>query len=211
MTMYARTERLALADLFDEAGPDAPTLCAGWTTRDLAAHLVARERRPDSGPGLLIRPLAGYAERVRRGLASGRSYAELVSLVRDGPPPWSPFGLPRVDAAVNTVEFFVHHEDVRRAGQEWRPRETDPGLEDALWRRLRAMARMLVRRVPVGVELRVEGHAPVLARSADPSVTLRGDASEVVLYLFGRRQVADVEVEGTDDAVAALAVAPLGI
>jgi uncharacterized protein (TIGR03083 family) len=44
----ARAERAALCDLFDEVGPDAPTLCAGWTTRDLAAHLVIRERRADA-------------------------------------------------------------------------------------------------------------------------------------------------------------------
>jgi hypothetical protein len=37
-------ERARLSDLLDELGPDAPTLLALWTTRDLAAHLVLRER-----------------------------------------------------------------------------------------------------------------------------------------------------------------------
>jgi hypothetical protein len=36
-------ERLELCDLLLELGPDAPTLCEGWTTADLAAHLVLRE------------------------------------------------------------------------------------------------------------------------------------------------------------------------
>src|SRR5882762_622635 len=36
-------ERRELCDLFLELGPDAPTLCEGWTTLDLAAHLVLRE------------------------------------------------------------------------------------------------------------------------------------------------------------------------
>jgi hypothetical protein len=49
----ARQDRLALCDLFDELGPDAPTLNEGWSTADLAADLVARDRRPDSVPGLL--------------------------------------------------------------------------------------------------------------------------------------------------------------
>ena len=36
---HARDERSALVASLRDAGPDAPTLCAGWTTRDLAAHL----------------------------------------------------------------------------------------------------------------------------------------------------------------------------
>ena len=49
---YSREERLALCALLDETGPDAPTLCEGWTTGDLAAHLVLRERRPDAAAGV---------------------------------------------------------------------------------------------------------------------------------------------------------------
>ena len=37
---YAQDERAALAALLDETGPDGPTLCEGWQTRDMAAHLV---------------------------------------------------------------------------------------------------------------------------------------------------------------------------
>ena len=43
---YSQEERLALCALLDKSGPDAPTLCEGWTTGDLAAHLVLREHRP---------------------------------------------------------------------------------------------------------------------------------------------------------------------
>ncbi|WP_346995752.1 maleylpyruvate isomerase N-terminal domain-containing protein, partial [Dietzia sp. SLG310A2-38A2] len=42
----AQRERSALVETMRAAGPEAPTLCAGWTTRDLAAHLVVREARP---------------------------------------------------------------------------------------------------------------------------------------------------------------------
>jgi uncharacterized protein (TIGR03083 family) len=41
---YAKRERVLFADLLARVGPDEPTLCAGWTTRDLAAHIVVRER-----------------------------------------------------------------------------------------------------------------------------------------------------------------------
>jgi uncharacterized protein (TIGR03083 family) len=43
---YAQDERAALAALLHETGPDGPTLCEGWQTRDLAAHLALRARRP---------------------------------------------------------------------------------------------------------------------------------------------------------------------
>src|SRR5262249_33102419 len=61
---YARDERTALCALLGETGPGAPTLCEGWRTGDLAAHLVMRERRPDAAAGLLGGPLAGHTRRV---------------------------------------------------------------------------------------------------------------------------------------------------
>ncbi len=45
-------DRAALAAELEAAGPDAPTLCEGWTTRHLAAHVVLRESRPDATPGM---------------------------------------------------------------------------------------------------------------------------------------------------------------
>ena len=47
MSTFAKRERLLLADLLEAEGPEAPTLCEGWSTRDLAAHLIVRERRPE--------------------------------------------------------------------------------------------------------------------------------------------------------------------
>lgn len=112
---YARDERTALCDLLDRLGPDQPTLCTGWTTNDLAAHLVLRERRPLAAPGIVLRPLSGYTERVHRGLA-GRPFPALVQTLRQ-PPRWSPLAFAAVDRAVNTLEMFLHHEDARR-GQD---------------------------------------------------------------------------------------------
>ncbi|HEX6919337.1 MAG TPA: maleylpyruvate isomerase family mycothiol-dependent enzyme, partial [Actinomycetes bacterium] len=66
MPSIARAERAALSDLLESLGPDAPTLCEGWDTRDLAAHLVVRERRMDAAPGIVLRPLAGHLESVTR-------------------------------------------------------------------------------------------------------------------------------------------------
>ena len=47
MTHLAELERAALCDTLEAVGPDVPTLCDPWTTAELAAHLVIRDRRPD--------------------------------------------------------------------------------------------------------------------------------------------------------------------
>src|SRR5215469_1851110 len=154
---YSQDERRALCALLDETGPDAPTLCEGWTTLDLAAHLVLREHRPDAGMGLLGGPLARYTAHVQSKMSGRVPYARLVQIIRDGPPRLSVFGLPGVDERINLAEYFVHHEDVRRAQPDWEPRDLATGLADVLWQRL-AMSRFLLRKAPVGVELARDDH-----------------------------------------------------
>ena len=111
---YATDERRALCALLDKTGPDAPTLCEGWTTGDLAAHLVLRERRPDAAAGVAGGPLAGYTARVQQRLRDRIPFPDLVRMIRSGPPRLSVMALPGVDERANSVEYFVHHEDVRR-------------------------------------------------------------------------------------------------
>ncbi len=130
MSRFARSERQELADLLLAVGPAAPTLDEGWTTRDLAAHLVVRERRPDAAAGILLPPLRGHGERVRTGLAA-HPYERLVELVRR-PPWWSPVSNPLVHEPANLLEFFIHHEDVRRASPDWHPRALATDLQAAL-------------------------------------------------------------------------------
>ena len=137
---YSRDERSALCALLDDTGPDAPTLCEGWTTLDLAAHLVLREHRPDAGMGMLGGPLAGYTAHVQSRIAGRVPYARLVQTIRQGPPRFSLFALPGVDERANLAEYFVHHEDVRRAAPDWQPRKLPPELTEQLWQRLRLRA-----------------------------------------------------------------------
>lgn len=206
MTVYARTERQALSDLMLDLGPDAPTLCEGWTVRDLAAHIVLRERRPDAAPGIVLVPLRGYTARVQRRLRD-RPWPALVDLVRCGPPALlRPF-----DEQMNAVEMFVHHEDVRRAQPNWKPRSLDPAQERALWRRLVPMARLVRRRLPVGVSLAAPGIGRVEVRPGEPHLTVTGSPGELVLFLSGRQRVARADVSGSPDAVARLSSARLGI
>lgn len=201
---YSHDERLALAALLEETGPKAPTLCEGWQTRDLLAHLVQRERRPDTGLGMLGGPLAGRTDRMREGYLIRYSYPEMIALWRSGPPRLSVFAIPGADEAVNTVEHFVHHEDVRRAVPGWTERELPPGLSQALWKRLRT-ARLFLHRAPTGVVLARKGSTEqVVAKSATPVVTVTGTPAELTMWLMGRTSAANVTFEGTDPAVARL-------
>ena len=84
VTHFAPIERSALADLMLAVGPDAPTLCAGWTTRDLAAHLVVRLTRVDAAGGIVIPALRPHLKRVQDTVA-GQDWATLVGKVRRRP------------------------------------------------------------------------------------------------------------------------------
>lgn len=207
---HARAERSALCDLFDQVGPDAPTLCAGWSTYDLAAHLVTRERRLDAAPGIAIKPLASYTASVQNGMKARHPYPELVSMVRR---PGGLYGLvPFLDEQVNTLEYFVHHEDVRRAQQQWEPRVLPEELERLFWQRISMGGRLFLRKAPVGVVLhRAEGGVALGGPKDGPKVEVTGKASELVLFCFGRQAHARVELSGDDGAVARLTNASLGL
>jgi len=208
----ARDERLALCALLDQTGPDAPTLCDGWTTLDLAAHLVLREHRLDASAGIVVRPLAGYTRRVQRTLAQRESFPSLVATIRNGPPRLSPAGLPGVDERINLVEFFVHHEDVRRGSPDWPERKVTPALTEALWRRL-GTARFVLHKAPVGVELVRDDIGPdpggarvrITAKARTPVVTVTGSPAELTLWALGRTGAAQVRLDGADAALRRLA------
>lgn len=193
-TLAAR-ERQELCDLMDQLGPDVPTLCAGWMARDLAAHLVLRERRMDAALGALL-PLAGYTDRVQRSIAQ-RPWSELVDSIRVGPPWWSPWSLPIVGDKGNTMEFFVHHEDVRRAQQGWTSRTADDRRDRELWAVLRLAARGLYRNSPAGVVLRTPEGLQCTPRRAERSVTVTGSPEELTLHAYGRDR-AVVELDGAE-------------
>ncbi|MCC5034508.1 TIGR03085 family protein [Streptomyces sp. WAC 00631] len=210
MSTHAKRERLLLADLLENAGPGAPTLCGDWTTRDLAVHLVVRERRPDAAAGMFVKPLAARLDRVAAEFGA-KPYEELIQLIRTGPPRMSPFTLKQIDEAANTVEFYVHAEDIRRAQPDWTPRELDPVLADALWSRIEKAARMMGRKSPVGLVLRRPDGRTAVAHRGTPVVTVTGEPGELLLFLYGRQEQARVETEGDKDAVAKAYAAKLGI
>ena len=151
---FAKSERADLCDLFVSVGPDAPTLCEGWSAHDLAAHLWIRETDPVGATGISLKPLSGLYERRVAEIEQRWTFPELVDRIRKGPARFSVFAIPGVDEGANTTEFFVHHEDVRRAGdQPQTARDLGAEVEEWMWRRLKLMARAWFRRVQVGVVL----------------------------------------------------------
>jgi uncharacterized protein (TIGR03085 family) len=202
-------ERRELCDLFEELGPDAPTLCEGWATIDLAAHLVVREHDLRAAPGILLggRFEAGLDRLMEKAKATG--YRHLVDRVRNGPP-FGPMAVPGLRTLLNLNEYVVHHEDVRRAN-DLAPRDDRADLQDAVWGLLRRQAKLMLRKVDgASVHVRRTGGGSVHAGHG-PEVRLEGEPVELLLYLFGRRSAAVVELTGDAGGRVALEQASLGI
>lgn len=213
MTDYSRTERHALCDLFHQVGPDHPTLCSGWDAHDLAVHLWVRESDPKAGPGLV---LTAFSETTAQRSAEVRqrwTFTELVDRLREGPPRFSIFSMPVLGSRLNVIEFLVHHEDVRRAGDGAEPRALSPGHQNELWRQFLIAGRGLLRGAPTGVEFRrPDGTTAKMRGPRDdgPTVTVTGEPAELVLFGYGRGAVARVRLDGDEEAVSALRLARSG-
>ncbi len=208
----AKEERNGICDTLLEFGPDEPTLCVGWTTRDMAAHLVMRERRPDAAAGIVVRPLSGHTTNVMREVAD-QPFDELVATFRGGPPWWSVFAIPALGDRLNMFELYVHHEDIRRAHPDWQPRPSDLRREDAFWDGLTSpVGRMMFRRCSVGVVLRAAGRPDVVVKKGEPAVHVVGEPSEIALIAFGRpTDRTHVVVQGTPEDIAKFEASPRGL
>jgi uncharacterized protein (TIGR03085 family) len=204
-------ERARLCDLLDELGPLAPTLLDPWTARDIAAHLVLRERDSLAGPGLVLPGVWGrLAERRRRALAL-TDFTRLTATLRSGAPRGF-FRIGWVRRIPNLNEFFVHQEDIRRANGRG-PRTNDHAMDEALWSNVNTARWFLARRLrSAGLELQWKGTAhTVRARRGEPTARIAGPPGELLLYLFGRKSAALVEVSGTDAAIEAVRHARFGM
>jgi uncharacterized protein (TIGR03085 family) len=207
----AQRERAALVEILRAVGPDAPTLCEGWTTRDLVAHLLVRERRPDAVPGLVFGPLASYTARLQNRLTTSTKWEDLVDLFASGPPVFSMFKL--LDPVASIHEMFVHHEDVRRAQTGWEPRELDAITIAAVKRRVAIISRAGMAKsmaaVPARLTLRTPDGQTVVTVGSGPPVTVEGEPLELLLFAFGRDAVR-VDFDGNDDVIAAVRTAKRG-
>jgi len=183
----AQRERAALVETMRAVGPDAPTLCGDWTTRDLAAHLVVRERRLDATAGVAVPFLAGYTANVQRQVTEANEWDALLEKVAAGPPLYSPFKL--LDPVANLGEMFIHHEDVRWAQTGWEPRQLDDTLAKALGRGLPLLARLSLGKAPARVSFQTPDGKTLTTVGHGPELTVTGEPEEILLFLSGRDEV----------------------
>lgn len=201
MTNFAKTERLALAAELRTTGPDAPTLCEGWDTRELAHHIIIRDRYPLSLPGNAFPQFADRlpwlgerAKKTSEQLAQ-RDWSEIVGMVASGPGMLSPMSLDAIDHLANTAEFFIHHEDVRRAARGWAPRNMPHEFEQQCWRMLGTILRPSGKHANESTEYVADGFGSVRVgpRTGEVKV-IAGKPSEILMYVFGREEHAHVDI-----------------
>ncbi|CAA0124504.1 Uncharacterised protein [Mycolicibacterium vanbaalenii] len=197
----ARDERAALLASMRAVGPDAPTLCAGWTVRDLAAHLLARENRIDYLPGIAIARFSNRTERIQADIRAYANWQAMLTRLSTGPPAYSPFKW--LDSVASIHEMFVHHEDIRRVADGWTPREMSVPAQRALRRVTMVMSRVVLPRLPAQVTLRTRDLSVVSKIGRGPRVMVTADVGELLLFVFGRTQI-NADFEGDADTVDAI-------
>ncbi|WP_311591184.1 TIGR03085 family metal-binding protein [Trueperella bernardiae] len=207
---FSYDERRRLADLLIKQGPNAPTLCEGWTTRDLAAHLWVRDNRPDAAAGMFVSAAQGHLDAVTAQVLA-RPYEELVEAWAESPGRFSPVRI--VDRWMNLAEHFVHHEDVRRG--QWMvdgtlvpARKMSEHEQATLTKAAMIAGRMMLRGASRPVQLRIPGRLTldVHPRSASGGVvTVTGEPGEVLLWVYGRDAAhVTLSPEGVEPRAAAL-------
>ena len=188
------TERQAFVATLRAVGPAAPTLATPWNAEDLAAHVAATEQQ-HGVPTYVGRRM------VMRGVRLNDTFKPVMSVqlkrFRRHGFDWSLRRLERPSPAllsrpevlpVSVFEVYAHHEDVLRANGVSRS-STVPELGPTIEWLLRYHRRLIG-----DPGLRVELDDGRTFGSGAPVV--RGSGAEVVLWLSGRRAVADVQLDG---------------
>ena len=213
MESMSRTERAALCNTALEAGRAGTDVVRSLDGQGPGHPPAGPRAGPARRPGILVPQLERLTDRSARRLAA-QDFTSLVERVRSGPPRWSPMALPALDRAVNTLEFFVHHEDIRRAAPGWQPRELTEREQRALWKAISVAGKGLVRPAGVPVEIRWPGdegdRTAVLRKGEDPAV-VSGAPAELALFLFGRDQHTGLEFAGPQARCEPLTKGDLGI
>lgn len=224
--MSAITEiRQDLVNVLGRVGPGYPTLCEGWNTEHMLAHLILRETRPDVAAGVLLPPLAQRTktktEELAEELSDGQAFSHGLSRFEAARPLIR--RVEAVDETTNFLEYLVHREDVLRGSpgalEMNAGREADADEQSAVWRALSRRAGLFAKNYPDGLtmvgtdsdgspaygtkvvrqpsdESRVSAvvQKVVRAPSTGESVTLTGEPLELMMYLFGRRDAARVDI-----------------
>ena len=218
---HAQDERQALCDLLADIGPDQPTLCTGWRTADLAAHLVLRERRPDAGAGRHGRP-AGRIHPPSAGAPRQAGIHTPSSSTSSGPgrrgcrcsdcparttsSTWS---------STSSIMKMCSGRSLTGSRGRWTPSSptccgTGSGWPGSCCARPLSAWSLSARLGRAGGAPGSpppgggHGRVRITAKARTPVVTVTGDPVELTLWTMGRTSVADVQMDGADADVAAL-------
>lgn len=201
---FSSSERAKMVALFHQLGPDAPTLCEGWTTRDLVTHLWVRENRPDAAAGMFLSAFKPRLEKESAKVAR-RDFDELVDAWGRGPAKFNPARF--LDAQQNLGEHFIHHEDIRRANGETEPRDFSAAVQKKLHRFLKIWAKFSLRKSTQPVILQPDGLPRIVvadkhgvADRGDRVVRVSGEVGELLLWAYGRDAV-QVTITGDESAI----------
>ncbi|WP_158583114.1 maleylpyruvate isomerase family mycothiol-dependent enzyme [Nesterenkonia natronophila] len=198
MTSTASQERKAMVSALRSVTADAPTLCKGWSAQDLALHIVVRDSRPDLMVGRRL-PLVGPKARAAlQNLASG-GYDASVDRVAAGPPPYFPQILKPVDDAMNTLEYYIHTEDVLRAQPGFElshRREISEELRKRIWQHASlTFFVMAARKQNRRITFFSPGYgATTRGPAAAPLMMVHGTPEELTLWASGRAAHAQVDI-----------------
>lgn len=195
----ANSERKKLADTLHAVGPDAATLCDGWSAHDLLAHLWLRETDPIAAAGMFFPPLAKQTIRKMEEVKSSYDFDDLVDKYAAGPR--GVFKISKVNELGNTLECFVHHEDLRRGDGDNDPRTLPKDLDDALWSAVKKLAKVRLRGFKRGLILHREGQWGGASESVslgENPMTISGEPGELVMLFFGRGHAANLDFDPED-------------
>lgn len=209
MTIAAEieAERAALTVSMSAAGATAAAGCGTWTTRDLAAHLVAEERFGGLSTflarALVVRGVAVPAppRLVDFAIRRERRYA-FVDLIARLRRPIPTLLLRQRVAAVTLFEYWTHHDDLLATGAVAHP--APPTLAEAI----PPLLRYQLTRLPAGVRVSVcaeDGDLNAcVGPTQGPAVLVRGPCADLVRWLEGRCPRTEVTMTGPEPQLRAL-------
>ena len=183
---HVEAERSELAELLGRLSPeelDHPSLCQGWSVRDVAAHAISYDRLNPFVYAVLFVFTGLSINRTNKALVwwwRRRDLDRLMDAYRRSP---RPRGMMRLlGSRIALLDVLVHQQDIRRPLD--RPREIPPA-------RTEAVARILVHhRIGAGGASRAR-HLRFEATDAGWTVgtgeqTVSGPAEAIVTALAGR-------------------------
>ncbi|WP_235926496.1 maleylpyruvate isomerase family mycothiol-dependent enzyme [Actinokineospora pegani] len=181
MIEFAAEERVEFADFLaglDPAHWDAPSLCAGWSVRDVVAHVTSFDG---------MRPLELVGRLARNGFSLSRTNQARMDEIAAEPPALvdrvraRPAGVMKaLGGTVALVDGLIHHQDIRRALDM--PREIPRD-------RLRTALKAGLKAPPIGAGPRAKGLRIVAedldwTRGEGPEV--RGPGEALLMAFAGR-------------------------